>query len=51
MNSKMKTLISNVDHGDRITTIESGFTGLEDSMDQQRNNFISRLVNSLFNVF
>ena len=51
MNSKMKTLISNVDHGDRVTALESGFTGLEDLMDQQRNNFISRLVNSLFNVF
>ena len=50
MDSKMKTMISNVDHGDRVTALESGYTGLEDSMDKQRNNFNSKLVKSLFSI-
>ena len=44
MDSKVKTMISNVDNGDRVTALESGFTGLEDSMDEQRNNFNSKMV-------
>ena len=51
MDSKVKAIISNVDHGDRVTALEAGITGLEDSMDQQRNNFNSKLVKSLFNIF
>ena len=41
----MKTMISNADHGDRVTALESGFTGLEDSLDQHRNHFDSKMVN------
>ena len=40
----MKTMISNVDHGDRVASLESGFTGLEDSLDQHRNHFDSKMV-------
>ena len=40
----MKTMISEVDHGDRVTVLESGFTGLEDSMGQHRNYFDSKMV-------
>ena len=40
----MKTMISDVDHGDRVTALESGFTGLEDSMGQHKNYFDSRMV-------
>ena len=44
MDSKVKTMISNVDHGDRVTALESGFTGLEDSLDQHRNDFNTKMV-------
>ena len=44
MDTKMKSMISNVDHGDRVTALESGFSGLEDSMDQQKNAINSRMV-------
>ena len=44
MDTKMKSMISDVDHGDRVTALESGFSGLEDSMDQHRNDFKSRIV-------
>ena len=40
----MKSMISDVDHGDRVTALESGITGLEDTMDQQRNSLHSRMV-------
>ena len=40
----MKTMISEVDHGDRVTVLESGFTGLEDSMGQHKNYFDSKMV-------
>ena len=53
----MKAMISNVDHGDRVASLETGFSGLENSMnqlrnhsntriDQHRNDFNSRLVGS-----
>ena len=51
MGSKMKTMISDVDHGHRVTALESGFTGLEDSMGQHQNDFNSKLVNSLVSMF
>ena len=51
MDSKVKTMISNVDHGDRVTALESGFTGLEDSMGQHQNDFNSKLVNSVVSMF
>ena len=44
MGSKMKDMISDVDHGHRVTALESGFTGLEDSMGQHRNYFDSKMV-------
>ena len=44
MDTKMKSMISDVDHGDRVTALESEFSGLEDSMDQHRNDFSSRMV-------
>ena len=44
MDSKMKTMISDVDHGDRVRALESGFTGLEDSLDQHRNDFKTEMV-------
>ena len=47
----MKTMISDVDHGDRVTALESGFIGLEDSMGQHQNDFNSKLVNSLVSMF
>ena len=40
MDSKMKSMISDVDHGDRVT-------GLEDSMDKHRNDFNSKMVKFL----
>ena len=46
MDTKMKSMISNVDHGDRVTALESGLSGLDDSMDQHRNDFKSRIVSS-----
>ena len=53
----MKSMVSNVDHGDRVTSLETGFSGLENSInqlrnhsntriDQHRNDFDSRLVNT-----
>ena len=47
MDSKMKIMISNVDSGDRVASLESGFTGLKDSLDQHRNDFNSRMVSIL----
>ena len=47
MDTKMKSMISNVDHGNRVTALESGFSGLEDSMDQHRNDLNSRMVKFL----
>ena len=47
----MKTMISNVDHGDRVASLESGFTGLEDSLDQHRNHFDSKMVKNASNNF
>ena len=44
MDTKMKSMISDVDHGDRVTALESGFSGLKDSLDQHRNDFDSRIV-------
>ena len=40
----MKSMISDVDHGDRVTALESRFTGLEDSLDWHRNNFNTKMV-------
>ena len=37
-------MISDVDHGDRVRALESGFTGLEDSLDQHRNDFNTKMV-------
>ena len=51
MGSEMKDMISDVDHGHRVTALESGFTGLEDSMGQHQNDFNSKLVNSLVSMF
>ena len=45
----MKSMISNVDHGDRVTALESGFSGLEETMDQHRNDLHSRMV-KLFRI-
>ena len=47
MGSKMKTMISDVDHGDRVNALESGLTGLEDSITQHRNDFHSKLVSAM----
>ena len=47
----MKTMISDVDHGHRVTALESGFTGLGDLRDQHQNDFNSKLVNSLVSMF
>ena len=44
MGSNMRSMISGIDHGDRVTALESGFSGLEDSMNQQRNDFNSKMV-------
>ena len=44
MGSKMKSMISDVDHGDRVTALESEITGLEDTMDQHSNSLHSRMV-------
>ena len=44
MDSKVKTMISDFDHGDRVTALESGFTGLKDSMDQHKSDFNSKMV-------
>ena len=41
----MKSMISNVDHGDRVASLETGFSGLEDSMNQHSNDFNSKMVN------
>ena len=51
MGSEMKTMISNVDHGDRVALLESGFTGLEDSLDQHRIHFDSKMVKNASNNF
>ena len=32
----MKTMISDLDHGDRVNALESGFIGLKDSMGQHQ---------------
>ena len=44
MDSKMKSMMSNVDHGDRVASLETGFSGLEDSMNQHRNDFNTKMV-------
>ena len=41
----MKSMISNVDHGDRVRSLETGISGLKNSMNQHRNNFNSKMVN------
>ena len=44
-------MISDLDHGDRVTALESGFTGLEDSLDQHKNDFNSRIVSCNIKMF
>ena len=46
MDTRLKNMVLNADHGERVTALESGFTGLEDSMTQHRNDFHSRLVSA-----
>ena len=41
----MKAMISNVDHGARVTSLETGISGLKNSMNQHRNDINSRMVN------
>ena len=47
----MKSMISDVDHGDRVTALESGFSGLEDSLDQHRNNLNTRMVKLYYMIY
>ena len=43
MDSKMKAMISNADHGDRVESLETGFSGLKKSMNQLRNDSNTRI--------
>ena len=45
------TMISNVDHGDRVRALESGVSGLKNSMTQHRDAFDTKLVTSLCSVY
>ena len=44
MGSNLASQISNNNHGDRVKSLETGFTGLKDSMNQNRNDFNSKMV-------